>query len=381
VSPVFRVEFDLQQKSGFIKHAPMPEPTPDQHRQDIPPLICPDCRGTIDQDGSTIHCSACDFIWPIQSGIYNFLASGGTGIAQSENHLNEFNRIASDQGWQAAAETIASKSTNPAHHLEYITSEARADFRFLLPVTPDDIVLDVCGGWGNMTAAFARTCKHVFTLDTSWEQQVFSSLRASQEGLHNITFLRANPNEIPLPEDSCQVAVLADTLECGSWQQASENSRQNHPQILRSIWEKLVPGGCLYLGVENRYSYKYVLGGKVPLSNLRFISLLPHSLANRYSHLVHHTNYQEITYSQSGITKILQQAGFSNFKVLYPIPAYPKFRFMTDLNSRAATKFMISRLRLHSGFNKTFYFFSRVASSLGILPWFAPGLSIIAYKG
>jgi hypothetical protein len=158
------------------------------------------------------------------------------------------------------------------------------------------------------------------------------------------------------------------------------NSRQNHPRILRSIWEKLAPGGCLYLGVENRYSYKYVLGGRVPLSNLRFISLLPHSLADRYSQLVRHTNYQEISYSLNGITNILQQAGFSNIEVLYPIPAYPKFRFLADLNSQAATNFMISRLRVHSGFNKSFYLFSRVATSLGILPWFAPGFSVIAYK-
>ena len=80
------------------------------------------------------------------------------------------------------------------------------------------------------------------------------------------------------------------------------------------------------------------------------------------------------------LTKILQQAGFSSLEILYPIPAYPKFRFMADLNSRAATNFMISRLRVHAGFNKSFYLFSRVASTLGILPWFAPGFSIIAYK-
>lgn len=358
----------------------MPEPDPKHSPQDIPLLICINCGASLHQDSSTIHCPECRSSWPIQSGIYDFIASSDPDAAQSTDYLNEFNRLASTDGWQAAAETIASKSANPAHHLEYITSEARADFRFLLPITPDDIVLDVCGGWGNMSAAFARTCKHVFAADTSWDKLVFSSLRASQEGLDNITFLHANPNEIPLPDASCQIAVLADTLECGFWQQASANSRQNHPQILRSIWEKLAPGGCLYLGVENRYSYKYVLGSRVPLSNLRFISLLPHSLADRYSQRVRHTNYQKISYSLSGITKILQQAGFSSLEILYPIPAYPKFRFMADLNSRAATNFMISRLRVHAGFNKSFYLFSRVASTLGILPWFAPGFSIIAYK-
>jgi SAM-dependent methyltransferase len=331
-------------------------------------------------DGIKIRCPNCSANWPILSGIYDFLADGESGAATSDSYLNEFNRIASSDGWQAAAETISRTSANPAHLFEYITSEARADFRFLLPVKDDAIVLDVCGGWGNISTAFARTCQHVFAFDISWDKLVFSSLRASQEGLNNITLLHAQPDEIPLPPASCHIAVFADTLECGFWQQASTNAHQNYLKILRSIWEKLVPGGCLYLGIENRFSYKYVLGGKAPLSNLRFISLLPSSLANRYSQSTRNVNYQEITYSLQGITKLLQQVGFSSIETYYPIPAYPKFRFLADLNSKAATEFMISRLRVHSGFNRSFYLFSRIASTLGMLPWFAPGFSLIAYK-
>jgi SAM-dependent methyltransferase len=358
----------------------MPETIPGQTHQEIPPLVCPHCSTPLIQNGSSIHCANCDLSWPIQAGIHNFLAAGETGSSQSDDHSNEFNRIASAEGWGAAAETIASKSANPAHHLEYITSEARADFRFVLPSTKDDIVLDVCSGWGNITAAFARTSNHVFALDTSWDKLEFSKIRASQDGLDNITFIHSEPIEIPLPPDSCHVALLADSLECDFWQQSSANSRYNHPQILQSIWEKLVPGGCLYLGIENRYSYKYILGGRVPPSNLRFINMLPHSIADRYSRLLRNVNYQEITYSLNGISKILRLAGFSKLDILYPIPAYPKFRFLADLKSPGATDFMISRLRVHSGFNRSFYIFARLASSLGILHWFTPGFGVIAYK-
>lgn len=358
----------------------MPEETPLQTKQELPVLTCPHCRIALHLDDATILCPECNSRASIQAGINNFLVPGKSSSAQSDPPLNDFNRIASTQGWQAAAEAIASKSANPVHHLEYITSEARADFRFLLPVTQDEIVLDMCGGWGNMTAAFARTCKHVFSLDSSWDKLVFSSLRSSQQGLDNITYLHAHPALIPLPQASCHIAVLADTLECGFWQEAATNSQTNHLQILRSIWDKLVPGGCLYLGIENRYSYKYLLGGKAPPSNLRFISLLPSSLANRYSHLLRDIDYQEVAYSLGGITNLLRQVGFSNLKVYYPIPAYPKFRFLADLNSRAATEFMISRLRVHLGFNRSFYIFSKIASALGILPRFAPGFSILAYK-
>ena len=269
----------------------MLETTPFQTLPDLPSLTCTLCGTPLKKDGSRIHCPNCGSNWPVQSGIYDFLATGETGAPRSEK-LNEFNRIASTEGWRAAAERASRTSDTPA-----ISSEARADFRFLLPVTKDAIVLDMCCGWGNMTTAFARTCKHVFTLDTSWDKLVFSSLRASQEGLENITYLHARPDDIPLPNASCHIVLLADSLECGFWQQTSTNGDQNHAKILQSMWEVLAPGGCLYLGIENRYSYKYLLGGRVPPSNLRFVSLLPRSLANAYSQLLRKVDYQEITYS------------------------------------------------------------------------------------
>lgn len=345
-----------------------------------PQLVCLECGSPLHQDGLSDLCTACGSSWPIQAGIHNFLSPGKIGSSQSRDHLNDFNRLASSEGWQAAAETIASKSGNPAHHLEYITSEARADFRFLLPSTKDDIVLDTCSGWGNMAAAFARTSKHVFAIDTSRDKLEFSKIRAEQERLDNITFIHSSPTEMPLSSESCHIALLADSLECNFWQKASTNYRHDHLQILQAIREKLVPGGCLYLGVENRYSFKYILGGGVPPSNLRFISLLPRSLANRYSRFLRQVDYQEITYSLKGITILLNQAGFTKLDILYPIPAYPKFRFLADFKSPGATDFMISRLRVHAGFNKSFYIFARLASSLGILHWFAPGFGLIAYK-
>ncbi len=109
-------------------------------------------------------------------------------------HSNKINQIARQEGWKTAAEISASKSGNPSYQLEYITSKARADFRFLLPITKDAVVPDDYGGWGNMTTAFARTCKHVFTLDTSQSKLEFVKIRTSQDGLTNITFIRSRPS-------------------------------------------------------------------------------------------------------------------------------------------------------------------------------------------
>ena len=293
---------------------------------------------------------------------------------------NKINQIALQEGWRTAAEISASKSEDPSYKLEYITSEARADFQFLLPITKNAIVLDVCGGWGNMTTAFARTCKQVFTLDTSPDKLEFVKIRAAQEGLTNITIIQSRPTEIPLPFDSCHIALLTNTLECDDWCNISPHSQNHHSQVLHAIWQRLVPGGCLYISVDNKYSYKYILGSRVPPSNLRFISLLPTSVANLYSRLVRGADYQDITYTLTGIKNTLRDVGFSKLDLFFPIPTYPQFRFLTDFKSREATDFMISRLRLHSGFTNSFHILAKLASAIGILHWVAPGFSVVAYK-
>jgi 2-polyprenyl-3-methyl-5-hydroxy-6-metoxy-1,4-benzoquinol methylase len=293
----------------------------------------------------------------------------------------EINQIARQEGWRTAAQLSASKSDNPSHQLEYITSEGRGDYRLLLPITKDDIVLDVCGGWGNNTTAFARTCKHVFSLATSLDKLEFISIRASQEGLTNITFIQSHPSEIPLPLESCHIALLTNILECEGWCNISPHSQNHHSQVLHAIWQRLVPGGCLYISVENRYSYKYILGSRVPPSNLRFMTLRPTSRANLYSRFFRGVEYQDITYSMTGIKNTLRDAGFSKLDLYFPIPTYPSFRFMTDFKSREAANFMISRLRLHSRFRSSFRLLTKLASAIGILPWVAPGLSMVAYKG
>ena len=91
-------------------------------------------------------------------------------------------------------------------------------------------------------------------------------------------------------------------------------------------------------------------------------------------------DYPAVAKSLGEITALLKQAGFINSDPLYPIPGYKKFRFLTNFDSRVITGYMISRLQLHSGFNRTSLIFARFAAALGLLRWSSPGISVIAYK-
>lgn len=289
-------------------------------------------------------------------------------------------QVAKQEGWKTAAHIQASQADDPADQLEYITSEAHADFRFLLPVTGNDTILDICGGWGSTTSAFARISSHVYSLHTSSEKLAFTGIRCAQEELHNVSLLHAEPSFIPLPPGSCQIALLTEPLGWEHSCNGSAGNRDHHIQVLESIYKVLAPGGCLYLNSDNRFNYRYLFGARVPPTNLRFVSLLPRSIANHYSHFLRGVDYPDTSHSVREIKALLKQAGFIKPDLIYPIPGYQKFRFLTDFKTPAITDFMISRLRLHSGFNRTSLIFARIAALLGILRWSTPGISVIAYK-
>lgn len=294
---------------------------------------------------------------------------------------NEINRIAYLDGWRAAARVAAGRADDPSYQFEYITSEARADFRVLMPHGHDDIVLDIGSGWGNITVAFARTSKHVFALDKSNENLEFIRIRSHQEGIKNITLIQADAEEIPLPSNSCNIALMVGALEWVAWGKSGSRPQKVQEKVLNNICAKLTPGGCLYIGIENRYSYKYILGNREPHTGLRFISLLPMPIANLYSRLSRGYEYREITYSLRGMVHILKQAGFSHVKIMFPIPGYQNFRYITDYKTTCMAKFLFHKLRSHPKFTNTHYIASRLALAFRLHKLTAPCFSVFAYKG
>lgn len=346
----------------------------------IPALVCPDCLTPLIDRKENLQCPQCSARLPVAEGIPDFLASEADDAYIMAGQEGDINKIALTEGWPAAAQVAASRTNNPVYQLEYISSEARADFRFLMPSTPDDIVLDLGSGWGNISVAFARFARHVFAIDSSLNNLRFVQIRAHQEGVANITPLRSDAGRIPLPPDSCNIALMVGVLEWVAWNKTSVNPRQVQLQVLQNVREKLVTGGCLYIGIENRFAYKYFLGSREPHTRLRFVSLLPHPIANWYSRLKRGRDFMEVTYSLRGIKNLLQKAGFGRVQIYYPIPGYQIFRFITDLKSKPQGQYLFEQLRSYPKFSETSYVAARLALGSGLLKWFAPCFSVFAYK-
>jgi len=87
-----------------------------------------------------------------------------------------------------------------------------------------------------------------------------------------------------------------------------------------ATWIK--PGGCMVIGLENRYGAKYLLGGMDDHTNLRFTSVLPRSLGGWLYQRKHKKPFRCHTPSLFDLHRWAAGAGVTMETVLTPLPTY-----------------------------------------------------------
>ena len=83
-----------------------------------------------------------------------------------------------------------------------------------------------------------------------------------------------------------------------------------------------MPGGYVYIGIENRFSLRYMLGDHDDHSFIRFTSLMPRNVANLYCRLRIGGPYFTYTHSLSEYHRLLREAHFSDIRSYFPWPDY-----------------------------------------------------------
>jgi ubiquinone/menaquinone biosynthesis C-methylase UbiE/uncharacterized protein YbaR (Trm112 family) len=344
---------------------------------------CPACKGKLQgaEGGSVLLCHSCHARWPIRDGIPCFLPEAALpdyGLAADMGGLAE---VARAQGWLQALEQHLTRTGSRRDYVrEYVASEARADFRFLMSLDENATVLDVGSGWGNIAIAFARTSRLVFALDTTLANLQFVKIRAHQEGLYNVEPLLGDAASLPLPPESCDGVLMVGVLEWVPWGREDGTPRDLQTRALAEACQVLRPGGQLYVAIENRFGFKSLLGVREPHTGLRFVSLLPRSLGDLYSRWLRGKPFREWTHSQAGLTRLLKEAGFSMIDFYYPIPSYQNFRYITDYSAPWIGRFLISRFAGHARFTAGLRVAGSVASILRIERWVSPCFSVVARK-
>ncbi|HEV2139118.1 MAG TPA: methyltransferase domain-containing protein [Nitrososphaerales archaeon] len=232
-------------------------------------------------------------------------------------------------GWRKAVLTLQNKNV-----IRYITDPTRLQFLDFLAIKKGARVLDLGAGWGSLSIQIAKRFPStvVYAFDMTLEGLVFLDIVKKQQDLSNLRIAKVGADKIPLTDSSMDVVLMIGVLEWVGESITSLGPGAAQMAVLAEVGRTLRKGGKLVIGIENRYSYKY-LRGKPEHSRIRFGSVLPRKLVSLYSRSVKKREYRTYIYSLGEYAEILGQAGY---KDLHFYGAYPDYRFprvISDLGS------------------------------------------------
>lgn len=203
-----------------------------------PDYCCPTCKGSLtwQEDAAVLHCSACAVDWAVQGGIPCFVPQERLAAYGLAEGMSDLARLAETAGWRAAlAQHLQSLGRGRAYAQEYVSSEARADCRFLMTLPERPVILDVGSGWGNIAVAFGRTAARVYALDTTLANLQCVHARARQEGVETVHPVLGDAVQLPLKPLICDAVTMVGVLEWVAWGRSDGAPRALQHQALRGF--------------------------------------------------------------------------------------------------------------------------------------------------
>jgi len=293
-------------------------------------IVCPSCRSALEKASSTlVRCTACrqDYEW--SSG---FLRLAPAPYYWGEIPQERMKQVVKEAGvgrWQDAVSTMLSE-TGWENGFNNIRGLGRADWFAELPVNNNARVLDIGSGWGQIASLLSERFREVFSLEGVVERAEFQSIRRQQDGLANLVVVNSDITSLPFADASFDAIVMNGVVEWLGLCDLTRNPRDVQVSVLRSVAKLLKPGGSLYVGIENRFSYRSMRGSK-DHSGLRYTNLMPRWMANLVVHSKRPDNkrswrgasaYRTYTYTPRGYRRLLMEAGLSDVTVNWVLPGY-----------------------------------------------------------
>ena len=295
---------------------------------------CLRCSKPLSLLGEELRCSACGQTYPTVDGIPLFTPDrywGKVPLAEMEEAI----RVIDTDGWEAFRSRFEKG-------LDVAFDESRADWRFEAPLTSEWTVLDTGAGLGRNTLPLARAAKKVVAFDQSLARMRFLKRALAREKLDNVELFVGDIFDLPLQEKSFDLIAMNGVLEWVGKTNRFSDAREAQLAALRICKKLLKPGGYLYIGIENRYSFIYMRGPDH--EGLMYTTFMPRIVASWYNRLRRGEPYQTYTYSKAGYARLLRDGGFSSSEFFLPYPGYNLPRIIVPYTDLRALSFTLLNL-------------------------------------
>jgi ubiquinone/menaquinone biosynthesis C-methylase UbiE len=227
--------------------------------------------------------------------------------------------LAKTIGWKSVTTSITNTVVK-----RYISDPIRTLFLELVRIPPGSKVLDLGAGWGSLSMQIAKRYHgvDVFAFDKTLEGLLFLDVVKNQEKLSNIHIAHVDASDIPMADESFDIALIIGVLEWTGESVKDSSPVEAQLKVLQEVRRLLRKGGKAVIGIENRFSYEY-LRGKRDHSGMRFASVFPKSLTNAYMKTRYRREYRTYIYSHSGYQNLfLGRAGFTAMETFVTSPSY-----------------------------------------------------------
>ena len=310
-----------------------------------PDLSCPRCSAALEQQGQAWRCASCRRDWPGRGGVPRLTQTPIYWGEVPQAEMRECLEIGRSDGWEIAVARVAKKHGEALG--AYLTDPRRINWYYACPGSPRD-VLDLGAGWGTISANLSPLVRKVVALEGVAERVDFVALRCQQDGLENVFPVEADFTAPPFPPRSFDLIVSNGVLEWVGLQNDSDDPRELQKQFLSRLLDLLVPGGWLYVGVENRLAYSNFLGA-MDHSGLPFTALMPRVMADGATRLARRigygrdyrtqmgqSGYRTYTYTRRGFKKLMQESGFGRVVTYAALLSYNDPRYLVPVAATGA---------------------------------------------
>lgn len=356
-------------------------------------LVCPTCKAALAAEDGSLACPVCAARYPVREGIPSFARRDFYWNEVPRDQMAQVIRVAEEAGWQTAIYDVLRPRNSDVYAT--IGDERRADWKYLLPLDSHSRALDLGCGWGAAAMALAEVCGEVVAIDATWERVHFLQIRRQQQGVRNLFPVHGGETLIfPFPDGHFDLIALVGVLEWFGESYPELSPRAAQLKALRNLRALLRPGGYLYVGIENRFGYDYLMG-RPDHNGVPFVGLLPRRLADIVSRRRTGEPFRTYQYSIKGYRDLLQAAGFGQCCFYGNLPQYRHPHYYIPLQEGRAFDYFLARLWLSftEGTPERAYDYPlayRVANAglslasrlglSGLARYVVPGLSIVAQR-
>ena len=289
------------------------------------------------------------------STIYNKFENG-IYLSENSGYWSNLSKVQNDEFFKVLKESdckTAVKSFMPKFE-EMIFSAKREAGLELLDHNKQGVCIDYGSMWGVLSVGMAKRGHQVIAVDQTHDSLKFLNSRCAEEGLENIHLVQDDIREVKfkniadyaiingvlewIPEKS-EVIVeeylnnKSSKLKNSTNSITLDNPRDMQINFLKKVYESLNTGGQLFLAIENKLNYAYLLGRSDPHVNLKFTTFLPRSISNIISRIFKKKDYRTYIYSFAELKELLKEAGFQQIEdyCCFPMYHFPSLVFPNSI--------------------------------------------------